>query len=96
MSCDHLVGIQGETVSVNQEPLAELFDADSSIVCVSAISVQHLEPNGGIVIAAGCADGSFCVWNLHGDGGMLVHPDNRLSPSKLLISPLLVAVVFAQ
>jgi hypothetical protein len=31
--------------------------------------VQHLEPNGGVVIAAGCADGSFCVWNLHGDGG---------------------------
>ena len=50
--------------------MAELFDADSSIVCVSAVSVQHLEPNGGIVIAAGCADGSFCVWNLHGDGGM--------------------------
>ena len=63
--------IQGETVSVDREPLAELFDADSSIVCVSAISVQHLEPNGGIVIAAGCADGSFCVWNLHGDGGKL-------------------------
>lgn len=59
---------KGETVAVNREPLAELFDADSSIVCVSAVSVQHLEPNGGIVIAAGCADGSFCVWNLHGDG----------------------------
>ena len=60
---------KGETVSVNREPLAELYDADSSIVCVSAVSVQHLEPNGGLVIAAGCADGSFCVWNLHGDGG---------------------------
>jgi Beige/BEACH domain len=60
---------KGETVSVNREPLAELYDADSSIVCVSAVSVQHLEPNGGVVIAAGCADGSFCVWNLHGDGG---------------------------
>jgi hypothetical protein len=60
---------RGETVSVNREPLAELFDADSSIVCVSAVSVEHLEPNGGLVIAAGCADGSFCVWNLHSDGG---------------------------
>ncbi|CAB9510437.1 Lipopolysaccharide-responsive and beige-like anchor protein [Seminavis robusta] len=59
---------KGETVSVNREPLAELYDADSSIVCVSAVSVQHLEPNGGAVVAAGCADGSFCVWNLHGDG----------------------------
>lgn len=63
---------KGETVSVNREPLAELYDADSSIVCVSAVSVQHLEPNGGLVIAAGCADGSFCVWNLHGDGGKFV------------------------
>jgi len=60
---------RGETVSVIREPLAELYDADSSIVCVSAVSVHHLEPGGGIVLAAGCADGSFCVWNLHGDGG---------------------------
>jgi WD40 repeat protein len=55
----------GESVSINREPLAELFDADSSIVCVSATSV----PEGGLVIGAGCADGSFCVWNLHSDGG---------------------------
>lgn len=58
----------GETVSVNREPLAELFDADSSIVCVSALSI----PTGGIVIGAGCADGSFCVWNVHGDGVQVV------------------------
>ena len=55
----------GETVSINREPLAELFDADSSIICVSVESV----PGGGIVIGAGCADGSFCVWNVHSDGG---------------------------
>ena len=48
--------------------VAELFDADSSIVCVSARSL----PLGGIVIAAGCADGSFCVWNLHSDGVQVV------------------------
>jgi hypothetical protein len=59
----------GETVSINREPLAELFDADSSIVCVTTVAV----PGGrGIAIAAGCADGSFCVWNLHGDGSEYV------------------------
>jgi len=60
----------GETVAINREPLAELFDADSSIVCVSAKSL----PTGGIIIAAGCADGSFCVWNVHSDGvQVLIH-----------------------
>jgi hypothetical protein len=59
----------GETVSINREPLAELFDADSSIVCVSAASVLD---TGGMVIGAGCADGSFCVWNLHSDGVKVV------------------------
>lgn len=59
----------GETVSINREPLAELFDADSSIVCVSAAAIPD---TGGIVIGAGCADGSFCVWNLHNDGVKVV------------------------
>jgi hypothetical protein len=59
----------GETVSVNREPLAELFDADSSIVCVSAANVPY---TGSIVIGAGCADGSFVVWNLHSDGVKVV------------------------
>lgn len=59
----------GETVSINREPLAELFDADSSIVCVSAATIPD---QGGIVIGAGCADGSFCVWNLHSDGVKVV------------------------
>lgn len=59
----------GETVSIDREPLAELFDADSSIVCVSAAAVPD---TGGIVIGAGCADGSFCVWNLHSDGVKVV------------------------
>jgi factor associated with neutral sphingomyelinase activation len=58
----------GETVAIHREPLAELFDADSSIVCVSAKSI----PTSGIVIAAGCADGSFCVWNVHADGVRVV------------------------
>jgi len=59
---------RGETVSVNREPLAELFDADSSVVSVAAVT----SANGGIVISAGCADGSFCVWNLHSDGVKVV------------------------
>jgi WD40 repeat protein len=59
----------GETVSIDREPLAELFDADSPIVCVSAANVPN---DGGVVIGAGCADGSFCVWNLHSDGVKVV------------------------
>lgn len=59
----------GETVSIDREPLAELFDADSSIVCVSAANVLT---DGSIVIGAGCADGSFCVWNLHSEGDKVV------------------------
>lgn len=62
----------GEAVAIHREPLAELFDADSSIVSVSAFAVQ----NDGIVIAAGCADGSFCVWNIHDDGvQVIVHKE---------------------
>lgn len=62
----------GETVSIHREPLAELFDADSSIVCISAKSI----PSGGIVIAAGCTDGCFCVWNVHSDGvQVLIHKE---------------------
>jgi hypothetical protein len=59
----------GETVSIDKEPLAELFDADSSIVSVSAIACPD---EGGIVVGAGCADGSFCVWNLHSNGVQVV------------------------
>jgi hypothetical protein len=57
----------GETVSINREPLAELFDADSSIVCLTAIPV----PNGGLLVAAGCADGGFVAWNCHNNGGKI-------------------------
>lgn len=53
----------GEAVSINREPLAELFDADSSVGCLSATPID-----GGIAISAGCADGSFVVWLCHDDG----------------------------
>ena len=59
----------GETVSIDKEPLAELFDADSSIVCVSAVACPD---DGGIIVGAGSADGSFCVWNLHSNGVQVV------------------------
>jgi Beige/BEACH domain len=69
----------GEAVSIHREPLAELFDADSSIVCVTATPMcldaddsSSSRLDGSIAIAAGCADGSFCVWNVHGDGVQVV------------------------
>ena len=70
----------GEAVAIHREPLAELFDADSSIV---SVSVAACPPGGkggdGLMIAAGCADGSFNVWNIHTDGfQVLVHKE----PSK--------------
>ncbi|GKY94072.1 hypothetical protein MPSEU_000373700 [Mayamaea pseudoterrestris] len=57
---------KSEAVSIDREPLAELFDAQSSVVCVSAAGVAY--SNGCIVIAAGCVDSSFCAWFVHGDG----------------------------
>jgi len=64
-----VVVANGETVSIDREPLAELFDADSSIVSVSAVACPD---EGGIVVGAGSADGSFCVWNLHSNGVQVV------------------------
>lgn len=58
----------GETVSINREPLAELFDADSTIVCLSATYV----PGTGVGICTGCSDGSFVVWLIHDDGTKVV------------------------
>lgn len=54
----------GETVSINREPLAELFDADSTIVCLSATYIVGT----GVAISAGCSDGSFVAWLCHDDG----------------------------
>ena len=58
----------GETVSINREPLAELFDADSTIVCLSAIYIEGI----GIAVSCGCSDGSFIVWLCHDDGTKVV------------------------
>lgn len=51
----------GETVSITREPLAELFDADSTIVCLSAVFVKK----DALAIAVGCSDGSLVVWMCH-------------------------------
>ena len=48
----------GETVSITREPVAELFDADSSIICLDAVEVHE----SSVIICAGCTDGSFVVW----------------------------------
>jgi WD40 repeat protein len=62
----------GETVSINREPLAELFDAESSVVSISAIAVANL----GVAISAGCADGSFVAWLFHDDGTkVMIHKE---------------------
>jgi len=60
----------GETVSIDREPLAELFDCESPIVSVSAVAC--LEEGGSVIVGAGSADGSFCVWNLHSNGVQVV------------------------
>lgn len=69
----------GEAVAINRDPLAELFDADSSVVCVSSIRSSIYRENEhdiGLVVAAGCVDGSFCVWMVHSDGvQVLVHKE---------------------
>lgn len=57
------VGVEGETVSVNREALVELYDAESSIVSVDAMEWGFVgDKMEGVVIVAGCADGSFVVW----------------------------------
>jgi len=53
-----------ETVSIDREPLAELFDADSTIVRLSSTYL----PGNGLAIAVGCSDGSIVVWLCHDDG----------------------------
>eukprot|EP00547_Thalassionema_nitzschioides_P013532 CAMPEP_0194248144 /NCGR_PEP_ID=MMETSP0158-20130606/17690_1 /TAXON_ID=33649 /ORGANISM="Thalassionema nitzschioides, Strain L26-B" /LENGTH=1284 /DNA_ID=CAMNT_0038984355 /DNA_START=239 /DNA_END=4090 /DNA_ORIENTATION=+ len=58
----------GETVSITREPLAELFDADSTIVCLSAIFIEQ----DALAIAVGCSDGSLVVWMCHMKNGTKV------------------------
>jgi len=65
LKCWSVVLADDETVSINREPIAELFDADASIVCISSVEIHGT----GVVISAGCADGSFVVWLFRLDGG---------------------------
>jgi len=60
----------GETVSIDREPVAELFDADSPVVCVAATDVLWGGGTRGMTAAvcAGCSDGTVVVWLCHDDG----------------------------
>ena len=61
-----------ETVVMNREPLAKLFDADSTIVTLDATIVG----DDGVAAAVGCSDVSFCVWMCHDDRTkMLIHKE---------------------
>ena len=53
---------EGETVSIDRDPLIELFDADSTVVCVAMVDAEDF----GLVIRAGCSDESFIVWVWNG------------------------------
>ena len=56
---------EGESVFIEREPFVELFDADSPVVGVSAIDVTGV----GLIISAGCSDGSLLVWLWSGESG---------------------------
>lgn len=58
----------GETVAIDRNPIAELFDADASIASVAATEIY----GSGIAIAAGCSDGSLIVWECTKNGGKKV------------------------
>lgn len=78
-----VVVADGEAVSIDREPLAELFDCESQIVSVSAVAC----PDDGVLVVAGSADGSFCVWNLHSNGVQVVihkEPARRGGPCSVV------------
>lgn len=81
----------GEAVSINREPLAELFDADSSVGCLSATPI-----NGGVAICAGCADGSFVVWLCHDDGSKCAVLSAVVATRLLDVSHLLLLLTHAK
>jgi WD40 repeat protein len=53
-----------EEVSIIRDPLIEFYDANTPVVCVSSTYTES-----GIVIAAGCNDGSVFIWLCSTDGG---------------------------
>ena len=58
----------GETVAIDRNPIAELFDADASIASVAVTEIY----GSGVAIAAGCSDGSLIVWECTKNGGKKV------------------------
>ena len=58
----------GETVAIDRNPIAELFDADASIASVAVTEIY----GSGVAIVAGCSDGSLIVWVCTKNGGKKV------------------------
>ena len=56
---------EGEVVKMGKDPLAEFYDAESSVNCVDALNI----PDVGLVIAGGGTDGSLIVWLWTNGGG---------------------------
>ena len=56
---------EGETVTIDRDPLTEFYDCDSSII---STAVTHID-DYGIAIAAGCSDGTVFVWTCNRNGG---------------------------
>ena len=56
---------EGEIVRIDRDPLIELFDADSTVVCIAVVVVEDF----GFVIREGCSDEYFIVWVWNGHSG---------------------------
>jgi hypothetical protein len=65
----------GETVAIDRNPIAELFDADASIASVAITEIY----GSGVAIAAGCSDGSLIIWECtkNGDKRVLFKEEAR-------------------
>lgn len=57
---------KGENVEISKEPIAELFDAESSVSDVAGVvvdrNIARRISTKGLFIAAGCTDGSLTIW----------------------------------
>ena len=54
----------GEIVTIDKDPLVEMFDTEASISSVAGI----YEMDGRIYVAAGCTDGGLTIWSWDGKG----------------------------
>ena len=54
-----------ENVVLNNEPIAEFYDADDRISCIGSLLFED-----GVLISAGCVNGSLFIWLYSWNGGM--------------------------